>query len=109
MLSSLTGDLVNSGLSFAGPDLTGYSPEDFALVLTDSDLTAFSTLALPLLPPDLSFFEHRDLSLSFVRDYTIAYVTMELTGLTLTSLSEPSSLLLIIVGLIAACVTRRVS
>src|SRR5688572_17946722 len=53
-------------VSFAGPSINGFAPHDFALFLSDRGLTALTSDALLLTPPELSEFELRDLSLSFV-------------------------------------------
>ena len=91
-------------LPVSGSPQVGAPPLTLALVLLDVDKTVFSTDALPILPPDLSQFELRHL---FLVNLT---VTPNLILGTVTSLflvPEPSSVLLLGVGLAALGLIRR--
>ena len=87
---------------FSGSSVNGFSPGFFALDLVDPTQTAFSTNALPLVPPNLALFTtippSRQITLQFINSAGAnAFVIANLNSL--TAVPEPSVLILMVTGL----------
>jgi PEP-CTERM motif len=108
----LSQDRYQVNAPFSASDVDGFSPDLFSLDLVDNTQTAFGSDSLPLISPDLSSFPtSRTITLLFTeagceQDCETAAVVASVGSL--TTVPEPSALLLMLTGLGGlSAVTRR--
>ena len=101
------GDLI-AGYRVDGTVGSGPSKVDFFFVLFDDDGFVFSDQSLPLTPPSLAQFEINRGEIKESQGTTLnPFSAFTITSLTLHTVPEPSTALLVMTGLLGIAVRQR--